>query len=160
MAVTLIVNNVPIDYPEQGEQQPWGESATNWAVEVTKVLSSLRGPYDIAETTAIINSLQETEESIQGLFFNSNTVRMFTVTGNIVRTTDLEEKYEQYTLTGIYRGPTLGWILQQESIGDDSLVSFSINSSGQIQYTSSELSGNQATYSGLITFRAIGIAQT
>lgn len=159
MAITLIVNNVPIDYPEQGEEQPWGESATNWAVEVTKVLSSLKGPSDIAESTAIINPLQIVEENIPGLFFNSNTVRMFTVTGAIVRTTDVDEKYEQYDLVGLYRGPTLGWTLQQESIGDDSLVVFSITPSGQVQYTCSALSGNQATYSGTIKFKAIGISQ-
>jgi len=159
MSVTLIVNNVPFDYPEQGEQQPWGESATNWAIEVTKVLASIRGPYDLAETAAIINSIQSTEESIQGMFFDANNVRSFVVTGNIVRTTDLEQRYEEFQLTGIYRGSSLGWALQQESLSNSG-VTFSINSSGQVQYTATVLSGNQSTYSGLIKFRGIGIAQT
>lgn len=159
MSVTLIVNNVPFEYPEQGEQQPWGESATNWAVEVTKVLASIRGPYDLAETPALINSVQVTPESIQGMFFDSINVRSFVVTGNIVRTTDLEQRYEEFQLTGLYKGASLGWVLQQESLGSSG-VTFSINSSGQVQYIATALSGNQATYSGLIKFRGIGIAQT
>lgn len=159
MAITLIVNNVPFEYPEQGEQQPWGESATNWAIEVTKVLSSIKGPYDLAETAALINSVQSTSESVQGMFFDSLNVRSFVVTGNITRTTDLDQKYEEFKLTGLYRGSTLGWALQQESLGNSG-VTFSINSSGQIQYTAVALSGNQSTYTGLIKFRGIGIAQT
>lgn len=159
MSVTLIVNNVPFEYPEQGEQQPWGESATNWAVEVTKVLASIKGPYDLAETPALINSVQATPESIQGMFFDSINVRSFVVTGNIVRTTDLEQRYEEFQLTGLYKGASLGWVLQQESLGNSG-VQFSINSSGQIEYIATALNGNQATYSGLIKFRGIGIAQT
>ncbi len=159
MSVTLIVNNVPFEYPEQGEQQPWGESATNWAVEVTKVLASIKGPYDLAETPALINSVQSTSESIQGMFFDSLNVRSFVVTGNITRTTDSEQRYEEFELRGLYKGATTGWVLQQESIGSSG-VTFSINSSGQVQYVATALSGNQATYSGLIKFRGIGIAQT
>jgi hypothetical protein len=159
MSVTLIVNNVPFEYPEHGEQQPWGESATNWAKEVTKVLASIKGPYDLAETPALINSVQLTSESIQGMFFDSLNVRSFVVTGNITRTTDSEQRYEEFELRGLYKGSTTGWVLQQESIGNSG-VTFSINSSGQVQYVATVLSGNQATYSGLIKFRGIGIAQT
>lgn len=159
MSVTLIVNNVPFEYPEQGEQQPWGESATNWAIEVSKVLASIRGPYDLAETPALINSVQLISESIQGMFFDSLNVRSFIVTGTITRTTDSEQKYEEFELRGLYKGASIGWVLQQESIGNSG-VTFSINSSGQVQYTATALSGNQATYSGLIKFRGIGIAQT
>ena len=52
MAVTLTINNTPFEYPEPGDQAPWGEAATDWAVEVTRVLNSLSGPSDILETTA------------------------------------------------------------------------------------------------------------
>jgi hypothetical protein len=159
MAVTLIVNNVPFDYPEQGEQQPWGESATNWAAEVTKVLASLKGSSDILETAAAINNNQISQDSIQGLFFDSLIVRSFTVTGNITRTTSTVQQYEEFQLKGLYRGPTLGWALQQESLSSSG-VTFSITSSGQIQYVSTSISGDPITYSGLIKFKAIALAQT
>jgi hypothetical protein len=157
MAVTLIVNNVPFDYPEQGEQQPWGESATNWASEVTKVLASLKSSSDILETSAAINNNQSTQESIQGLFFDSLTVRSFIINGNITRTTDAVQQYEEFQLRGLYRGPVLGWTLQQESLSNSGVV-FSITSSGQLQYTSTSISG--VNYSGVIKFKAIAIAQT
>lgn len=159
MAVTLIVNNVPFDYPEQGEQQPWGESATNWASEVTKVLASLKGSSDILETAAAININQTTPDSIQGLFFDSLTVRSFVVTGNITRTTSTEQKYEEFELRGLYQGPTLGWALQQESLSNSG-VTFSISSSGQVQYVSTTVSGDPLTYSGLIKFKAVALSQT
>lgn len=159
MAVTLIVNNVPFDYPEQGEQQPWGESATNWASEVTKVLASLKGSSDILETAAAININQTTPDSIQGLFFDSLTVRSFVVTGNITRTTSTAQKYEEFELRGLYQGPTLGWALQQESLSNSG-VTFSISSSGQVQYVSTTVSGDPLTYSGLIKFKAVALSQT
>jgi hypothetical protein len=159
MAVTLIVNNVPFDYPEQGEQQPWGESATNWASEVTKVLASLKSSSDILETAAAININQTTPDSIQGLFFDSLTVRSFIVTGNITRTTSTAQKYEEFELRGLYQGPTLGWALQQESLSNSG-VTFSISSSGQVQYVSTTVSGDPLTYSGLIKFKAVALSQT
>lgn len=158
MSVTLIVNNVPFEYPEQGEQQPWGESATNWANEVTKVLSSIKGPNDLSETAASVNAQQVGAETVQGMFFDSTVVRSFVVTGNITRTTDLEKKYEEFQLTGLYNDDIGDWTLQQESLGNAG-VTFSITTSGQIQYTAIALAGNQATYSGLIKFRGAGIAK-
>jgi len=32
MSIVLTVNNTPFEYPEQGEQAPWGEAATGWAL--------------------------------------------------------------------------------------------------------------------------------
>jgi len=66
LSVTLVVNNIPFDYPEQGEPAPWGEAATGWATEVTKVLNSVSGPSDILESSSTILNNQTTFQNIPG----------------------------------------------------------------------------------------------
>ena len=155
MAVTLIVNNTPFDYPEQGEQQPWGEPATNWAIEVTDVLSSLKGSSDILETAASVSNGQLIPANILGLFFDINTVRSFIVQGNISRQYGSgSQKNEQFTIVGINNGSNFD--IQQDGIGDAE-VDISILPTGQLQYTSSNLSSG---LTGVLKFRGIGILKS
>lgn len=156
MAVTLIVNNIPFDYPEQGEQAPWGEAATGWATEVTKVLNSVSGPSDILESSSTILNNQTTFQNIPGLFFDTALVRSFTVSGSVYRTYDtIQEISESFILTGLNQGGA-GWLLQIEGIGDAG-ITFNLDASGQIQYKSSNLINH---ISGLIKFRGVGILKT
>ena len=155
MAVTLIVNNTPFEYPEQGEQQPWGEPATNWAIEVTDVLSSLKGSADILETSASVLNNQATPINIIGLYFDINTVRSFVVQGNISRPYGSgSQKNEQFTIVGINNGSDFD--IQQDGIGDAE-VDISILPNGQLQYTSTNLSSG---LTGILKFRGIGILKS
>lgn len=150
MSIQLIVNNTSFDYPEQGEQSPWGEAATGWAVEVTKALNSLNGPSDILETSGNIANNQVSLTDISSFFFDSTTVQSFSVKGNIVRVGS-STLYEEFTLNGLNIGT--GWLLTQEGIGESG-VTFSITNAGQVQYTSTNLAGQT---SGKIKFKGIGI---
>lgn len=142
MAITLIVNNIPFDYPEQGEQQPWGEAATGWATEVTNVLASVKGPADILESFFDLSNNQVAPASIPGFSFDSTTVRSFQISGNIVRSYDpgtgTVELTEEYTLTGLNTGAD--WLIQREGFGETG-VEFDITPTGQVQYTSSNIVG-------------------
>lgn len=156
MAITLVVNNVPFDYPQQGEQAPWGEAASGWASEVTKVLNSLRGSSDILESSSSILNNQTVFQNIPGLFFDTAVVRSFTVNGNIYRTYDTSsEVSEAFVITGLNQGAA-GWLIQIEGIGDAG-ITFNIDASGQIQYKSSNL---PSYISGIIKFRGVGIIKT
>jgi len=151
MSKTLIVNSIPFEYPEQGEQQPWGESATAWASEVTDVLNSVRGPSDILESSATILNNQTTFQNINGLFFDTATVRSFVINGSVYRTYNVsQEVSESFVILGLNQG-VAGWIIQVESIGDAGLT-FEINSNGQLQYKSSNLANH---ISGLIKFSGV-----
>lgn len=151
MSIVLTVNNIPFEYPEQGEQAPWGEAATGWAQEVTKVLGSLSGPSDILETSDVIANGQTTFLNIVGLFFNSTTVRSFKVSANVTRAYVGGEITEYIELIGLNQGS--GWVIQQEGIGDAG-ITIDIDSTGQLQYKSTTLSGQT---SGIIKFRGIGL---
>jgi hypothetical protein len=152
MSRTLIVNNIPFEIPEQGEQQPWGEGVTEFLTEVAKVLNSVNGPSDILESSADVVNNQSSVADVAGMFFDSTTVRSFRVDGNVYRTTGVVEASEQFILNGLYQGAS-GWALTREGEGDAG-ITFSITSSGQIQYTSTNIVGQT---SGKIKFRGIGI---
>lgn len=87
--------------------------------------------------------------SVTGFTFANATVRSFEaiVSIEIDATADL---YEEYTLKGIQKGAS--WDLTASSRGDDTLISFDINASGQIIYDSSTYAGFTA---GSIKFRAL-----
>jgi hypothetical protein len=152
VAIQVYVNNIPFEIPVQGEQPPWGESLTDFLVEVATVLNSLKGTADILETSAIISNNVTTFRDIPDMKFNTATVRSFKVEGSIARTTDSTKLYEQFTLTGLRTDSQ--WLLEQEGIGNSGVI-FDIDSSGQIQYKSTNMSGTN--YSGLIKFRGFGI---
>ena len=151
MAVTLIVNNVPFEYPTQGEQAPWGEAASGWAQEVTTVLASLNGPSDILETSATIANNQTNPQPVPGLFFDPLVVRSFTVVGSIFRTDGVTVQQEEFTIKGLNSGSS--WTFQQDGFGESG-VGLSIDISGQVFYTSSDF------VSGVMKFRGVGILQT
>jgi len=151
MAITLIVNNIPFDYPEQGEQQPWGEPATAWAKEVTSVLDKIKGPYDVLESSFPISNNQSSFSDILGLFFDSTYVRSFHIYGNIFRETSGTQYVEEFIIAGNYENGT--WWMTQEGFGNSG-VSLDITNGGQIQYISSNLSGQ---ITGKITFRGTAL---
>lgn len=157
MSKTFIVNNVPFEYPEQGEQQPWGESATAWAEEVTRVLNSVKGPADLLETRSDVANNVTSFQNVTDCFFDSTTVRSFNLSGNIYRKIGTTELFEQFELNGIYRG-SLGWALQQSSQGDAG-VFFQITPSGQVRYISTNMPGDPLTYVGFLKYKGIGISQ-
>jgi FlaG/FlaF family flagellin (archaellin) len=153
MSVTLTINNTPFEYPEPGDQAPWGSGATDWSIEVTRVLNSLSGPSDILETTAIIDNNQTTPQPIGGFFFDPVSVRSFSVQVSIYRVYGTNEIAEQLTFNGLNLGAS-GWQIQADGIGNAG-VTLDITNLGQVTYTSSNLTGSP--YSGIIRFRGIGI---
>lgn len=153
MAITLTINNIPFEYPEPGEQSPWGQGATDWATEVTNVLDSLKGSSDILETSAIVENNVSSPKDITGLAFSSTVVRSFTVTGNIYRISGTTEYVEEFELSGMHT-TSGGWVLSQTGMGDAEVL-FSITPAGQIQYISSNLTSTP--YSGIFKFRGIAL---
>ena len=174
MSKTLVVNSIPFEYPEQGEQQPWGESATAWASEVTDLLNFVVGTFDKLESAVEIKEVQSISADISGLVFPSASVRSFVLTGSVSRkytTATLPAGSpapfsiaEQFTLTGIFDDSSATWTIQKESVGE-SFVSFDINSSGQISYQSQNLTTlysltSTAGYSGLLKYKASTLLKT
>lgn len=75
---------------------------------------------------------------VTGLLFNPLSVRSFDILLSVAidATSDL---FEQFKLNGIYNG--VSWYLNSSSVGDSSGIVFSITNAGQVQYTSTNVSG-------------------
>jgi hypothetical protein len=97
---------------------------------------------DIAQTNFSFANNQSVAANITGLVFNNSSVRSFVSEVAIERGTSSEA----YILNGVNINGTFS--MSQESVGDDTGVEFSITSSGQVQYTSTD------GVSGTIRFRA------
>ena len=138
------LHNVALSSPPSNNQVLKYEASTSlWK---NKYIGS---PGDIEETNFSLANNQSSAANVTGFVFSNSVVRGFSalVTVEIDATADL---FEQFTLNGIQKNSQ--WDMSIESTGDDSGILFSINSSGQIQYTSSNKAG---FISGLIKFRAI-----
>lgn len=153
MAITLTINNSPFEFPEEGDQAPWGSQVTDWATEVTKTLNSLSGPSDILETSAIINNNVSSPADIPGFFFDPVSVRSFRAEISVYRTYGTNEVSEEISFVGLNQGAA-GWLIQIDRIGNSG-VTLDITPTGQVQYTSSNLVGTP--YSGTIRFRGVGV---
>jgi hypothetical protein len=104
---------------------------------------------DIAHTSFSLANNQASAANVTGLAFANGTTRAADVFYSVFvdATSDL---FESGHLQVIQRGSD--WTLTQSSNGDNSLVNFTINASGQIQYTTPSYSG---FVSATMKFRAI-----
>lgn len=155
MSIIVSVNSIPFTIPTQGENPAWGESLTDYFVEVAKVLNSLKGANDILETGATISNNVTTFTDIPDFKFNPSVVRSFSVQCSVSRETDSTKVYESFVLSGL-RTDT-DWLLQLEGFGDSG-IELDITPAGQVQYKSSDISGSG--YAGLLKFRGIGITNS
>jgi hypothetical protein len=121
------------------------DAATKNYVDTTTV-ALVNG--DIAPTSFSGANNQVTPANVTGLAFSNAVVRAFNavVSVSVSATSSL---YEVFEIQGIQKGSD--WEISTQSTGDTSLVDFTITSSGQLQYTSSNYTG----FSSLaIKFRA------
>jgi hypothetical protein len=104
---------------------------------------------DIGQTSFSAANNQASAANVTSLAFANGVVRSFEalVSVHIDATSDL---MEQFILNGIQKSGS--WEMTVQSRGDTSGVAFSITSGGQVQYTSTNVSG---FVSNTIKFRAI-----
>lgn len=107
---------------------------------------------DIAETSFSVSNNQSSPADITGLVFANVSVSSAEILYDIVIDAD-SDLYESGSILIKQRGAD--WVMTQEANGDDSLVSFSITNSGQLQYSSANYTG---FVSGAIQFRARSLA--
>lgn len=154
----LVINGTTYLYPIAGEDPQWGPESTDWAEAVTNVLASLVAPGDILQTTFAINNDISVAANINGLIFDSATVRAANVNYSIYRISDTNPSGQAET--GVIQltyddgaAPGQKWKLARVFSGDDAEVNITIDeTSGQLMYTSSDI-GNLG-YLGQITFTA------
>lgn len=143
----LTVNGTIFNYPDPGDRS-WGEDASDWASEVTDVLSSIVGAGFVTQTTVTINDNVSTFQDVLGAAFSSSITRSFRLTYAVQRTNGATLSVESGVIEGVYTGTE--WDYNINRLGDAGM-DFQVTASGQLQYKSSSIGG---TYSGDMTFYA------
>jgi hypothetical protein len=151
----LTVGGVPYSYPENSELG-WGENATDWAAAVTSQLNTLTVTGDITLTSFNLANNQVSMADIVGLSFDIGTILMGIIEYDINRSTDSFNYSEGGFLLAVYNPIALTWQWNKYKAGTSGPtvdgVQFNVTSSGQVQYTSDNISGTN--YTGQIKFRA------
>jgi len=158
MPVNIVVNNIPISYPSPGDEPGWGESGTQFAVEVAEVLNSLVNANDILETTFSVANNITTFTNVAGLSFSTGQVRSAEIIYSIYRTSTLNPFgiVESGSMNVVYDGNAPvneKWKFAVGNVaGPGAGVTFTITDAGQVQYKSTDIGA--AGYSGEMRFRA------
>ena len=155
MTKRLQIGKEVFDYPQQGTGAGYGEDATAWAEQVTKVLAEFSGPNDILLTQANLSNNQITPANITGLLFDLGRVQHVIIEflikiiyhpTLIPLTTAI--KLESGQIIGNYDG--IDFIINTRSAGEAG-VTIGVNNLGQFTYTSDNLTNHEES---VIYFRA------
>lgn len=119
-----------------------GLAVSNTELVINPVASGSATLTTDAISTSIANN-QSSPTNVTGLLFNSVLTRSFIVDYTIYRQTDTAGSAvaEIGQLRGVYNTQSNTWFMSTDYSGQDSGVSFSILSSGVVQYTSSNIAG-------------------
>jgi hypothetical protein len=156
MSISLIINGNTYNYPAPGENPQWGSDASDWAQAVTNVISTLLSPGDILASTFSINNYVTSDANINGLLFDTGTIRAATIDYAVYRistssTSGHAETGKIYIVYDDNGSSGSKWSLSQRSNGDSGVV-FNITDNGQFTYKSTDI--GSAGYSGSIRFSA------
>jgi hypothetical protein len=105
-----------------------------------------------AEASFTVVNNQSSAASITGLLFSGLTTRAFSIDYSIYRQTDTASSAlaQMGQLRGVYNTQSASWFMSDDFSGQNAGVTFTITSGGQVQYTSSNITG--ANYAGTLKF--------
>lgn len=150
MSVEVTVGSETFEIPVQGEGSGWGEDTTSWIQAISESFATVFNSQDIKPTAATLANNQITAANIVGLRFDTSEVISVEVKFFIKRIYDsgASVSVETGSISGYYSGSQ--FIISVESIGNSG-VTIDVTSSGQFQYTSSNLTNST---SNIIVFTA------
>jgi len=146
--------------PKADANPPWGEELNAYLLALAAAFSTVAGPADIQETAATVTNNQVVAADIVGLTFDPAVVRGAFIDYVIYRSTSTTVAKEAGELILLFdAAASMGskWQFTRESNGDAG-VTLTVTDGGQIQFTSTALSGTG--YTAKMIFRARGILQS
>lgn len=155
MSRTLIINNIPYEIPDAGDEPGWGDETSDWMEAVTEVLTDLVGPADILETSFTVANNQVALADVTGLVFDGGTVRSAVVEYSVYRISDSNPSgfAESGTMRLTYdNNAATPWTMSQGDINGNAEIYFDVTNSGQIQYKTNDI--GSLNYIGAMRFTA------
>lgn len=157
MSIPVTINGTIYQIPEQGQSPPWGDDLTPLLQAIVEVINSTSGSSDILITSFNLANNVSSAANVNGLVFDTSQVRSAIVSYSISRSTSLSEFSEAGQIYVTYSNTLGSWEISQDFAGTSG-ISFSITNGGQIQYTSTNMSGT--SYVGKLKFKAQAFLQT
>ena len=151
MSKSVIVNGTTYILPISGDPSGWGDNLSALLEGLVAVAGSVSTVGDIFTTSFAINNNVTTPTAITGLSFNPATIRSAIVSLSIHRATSSQERSETSQAFIAYSTISNSFELSQAGVGNAE-VALTIDSTGQVYYTSSNLSG--LSHSGMMKFSA------
>jgi len=160
----IIIKGTPIDFPNSGASPNWAPAIIEAIEALTDAVNSVTGTYDVAPQVQNIDANNSSNNvDLNNLNFPSSDVRAATVYYSVYRMTedsgppDGQELTESGTLEINFndsRPVNQKWELVRSGQGE-AQISFNITDLGQIQFSTTALTG--INHTGIISYRAISI---
>jgi hypothetical protein len=125
------------------------KSATELVINGGLGIKSGGGGIPDAVSFTLANN-QAAAADITGLIFNPATVLGFVLEYTVARSTSLSKVVSIERFRGVWNSVSSTWSTSEDLAGDSSAVTLSITAGGQIQYTTSNMSGT--SYAGSIKY--------
>lgn len=159
---SLTVNGQIITFPDSSASPNWAPAIIQFAQAVSDALAATSGPYDVAPQTMTIDSYNTASNiDIAALSFPTSTVRAAFIHYAVYRSTNSANADEAGDMIIIYNphnSSGLKWTLTQGNItGKGANINFNVTDNGQIQFTTTALSGS--SHAGKIIFDARALQQ-
>ena len=157
MAKNITIKNTTISFPTDAQSPNWASGIVAFADAVADALTSIVLGDDVVPQVLNIDSYDAvSSQNVTNLQFSTNTVRSAFIKYYVYRTSSLGTKYvESGNLLVNYNGTT--WEISRDYIGNAN-ITFTITSAGQVQFTTTTISGN--THVGSIGFKAEALLQS
>jgi hypothetical protein len=161
---TILIKGTPIEFPDSGASPNWSPAVIEAVEALADAVNSVTATYDVGPQVQNIDANNSSNNvNINNLNFPASDVRAATVYYSVYRKTqnsgppDGQEVTEAGTLEISYnasRPITKKWELVRTG-QSDALIDFNITDLGQIQFSTSPLTG--ISHEGIVSFRAIAI---
>lgn len=156
----LNIQGTIINFPDSGESPNWAPAVIQFAQAVEEALSAVAGPFDVSPQIFVMTSNANSNVSLPNLAFPTSSVRGAFIRYSVFRTTSLNTVSESGNMIVTYNpdGPIGNkWEIIREYVGN-AQVTFSITDVGQIQFSSSLLTGTG--HAGTISYAGQALLQS
>jgi hypothetical protein len=160
MSVAISIQGTTINIPSSGESPNWSPAIIEAFQAIAQALTQVVGAFDISPQTYIMTSNSNTNVDIPNLSFPTSTVRGAFIKYTVYRNTTLTTVVEAGTIYVEYNpSASVGqkWSITREYVGD-AKVTFNITDVGQVQFSSTALTGS--THNGIISYSAQALLQS
>lgn len=159
---TIIIQQTVIDFPDTAASPEWSEGIIAFAKAVEEALNTVIGKADISPQIMTIDAYNSASNiNVVNLSFSPNTVRGAFIRYTVYRTTDSSTAYEAGSITAVYNtNGTTGskWEMIQGPVAADGKITFNMLDSGQIQFSTTALSG--INHAGKLSYSAQALLQS